>query len=105
MPTFRENPTAAWASLGGPADPSAGDLGRLIDAALRTSHFFVHEGSGLEPEHLPSQELTWEVFKGRLLDRTQTTRRRSFAAWNLYGRDAEQGRSPDPLLSVLHDPA
>jgi hypothetical protein len=46
--------------------------------------------------------IPWEIYKGRLLDASQTRERRTFEAWNIYSID-EFGRSTEPLLSVKLD--
>jgi hypothetical protein len=69
---------------------------------IRPAHFFVGLDLALEWEHVPSEELVWEIFQGRLLDPAHTRQRRSFEAWNVYSR-SDTGRSAEPLLSLKLD--
>ncbi len=104
MPWFRsprlqyegnEFPTAA---------PTAEDAHRLAAEALRPAHFFLGPGISLEAEHVTDEEISWEVFHGRLLPPEQTRRWQRFEAWNLF-LVAEAGRSGEPLLSLKLDSA
>jgi hypothetical protein len=72
--------------------------------ALCPAHFFVGPGFRLEPEHIPNEEVTWEIFHGRLLDRTQTTRRQFFEAWNLF-LAGPGARPPEPVLALKFNDA
>src|SRR5262249_7029263 len=48
------------------------------------------------------EEVPWEVFQGRLLDRAHTRLTQAFEAWNLFRVD-DRGRSAEPLLAVKLD--
>jgi hypothetical protein len=74
----------------------------LAADALSPAHFFLAEPLNLELEHTPREEMYWEIFRGRLLDRPQTNRRQAFESLNLY-RIEETGRSAEPLLSLKLD--
>jgi hypothetical protein len=100
MPRFRER----WED-----HPDEGNAGispdrvrRLVTEALRSVHFFVNPAIRLDREHREAEEISWEIFHGRLLDPAQTTRRQTFEAWNLYLVDPD-GRSADPVLAVRWD--
>jgi hypothetical protein len=71
----------------------------IVADAVAPRHFFVGNGLELEWEHAPAENIPWEIYKGRLLDASQTRERRTFEAWNIYSID-EFGRSTEPLLSV-----
>src|SRR5262249_41403598 len=58
----------------------------------------------LEWDHGTAEDVSWEVFRGRLLDPAHTRERRTFEAWNIYLL-ANGARSPEPLLSVKLDAA
>jgi hypothetical protein len=73
-----------------------------IAKAFGPRHFFVKPTVDLAWEHVPAEELTWEVFHGRLLDAAQTRRRQTFEAWNVH-LIGPAGRSAEPLLSVKLD--
>jgi hypothetical protein len=71
---------------------------------MSPGHFFVGPATTLEWEHRSAEEVSWEVFRGRLLDPAHTRQRRTFESWNLYlMQNAE--RSAEPLLSVKWDAA
>jgi hypothetical protein len=83
---------------------SPDDVRHLIAEAVHPSHFFVGPGTRLEWVHGSAEEISWEVFRGRLLDLAHTRQRRTFEAWNVY-LVASAGRSTEPLLSVKWDAA
>jgi hypothetical protein len=101
MPRFRA-PSVPPEPDSGP--PSLETVRRLAAEALAPAHFFVGSGFGLELEHRAAEEMFWEIFHGRLLDRPQTTRRQTFEAWNLYLL-TEEGRTAEPLVSLKLDAA
>jgi hypothetical protein len=70
--------------------------------AIAPRHFFIGNGLELEWEHAETESIPWEIFKGRLLDASQTRERHTFEAWNVYSID-EFGRSTEPLLSLKLD--
>jgi hypothetical protein len=80
------------------------ELRRAITESVRPGHFFVGSNTRLEWQHVAAEEVSWEVFRGRLLDPAHTRERRTFEAWNVYLLD-DAGRSPEPLLSVKLDAA
>lgn len=99
MPRFRpHNPSVPRST----APPSLADVRRLIADAVRPGHFFVGPATRLEWDHDPAEEISWEVFRGRLLDPAHTRQRRTFEAWNVY-LIADGTRAPEPLLSVKLD--
>jgi hypothetical protein len=69
------------------------------------AHFFVRAPLELTWHHVPNEEVYWELFLGRALDRTQTRRRQRFAAWNVHLLDGHGEPSNEPLISVRHDAA
>src|SRR5260370_29143312 len=85
-----------------PAPLTADAIRQVITDALLPTHFFAGPLLGLEWEHLPAEELPWEVFQGRLLDRTHTRQRRTFEAWNVHALEGGT-RSAEPLLAVKLD--
>jgi hypothetical protein len=78
------------------------EIRSVIADAVAPRHFFIGNGLELEWEHAPAENIPWEIYKGRLLDASQTRERRTFEAWNIYSID-EFGRSTEPLLSVKLD--
>jgi hypothetical protein len=74
----------------------------LIGAAIHLANFFIAPPRSLEWQHVDEHCLAWEIYRGRLLDRSQTNESRCFEAWNVFAIE-EQGRSGEPLLSVLLD--
>src|SRR5437016_4283096 len=83
-----------------PLNPDA--IREVITDALLPVHFFAGPSLGLEWEHLPAEELPWEVFQGRLLERTHTRQQRTFEAWNVHALEGGT-RSAEPLLAVKLD--
>jgi hypothetical protein len=69
------------------------------------AHFFVREPLRLAWQQRPEEEVYWELFLGRALDRTQTRRRQRFASWNIYALDQDCRPSDEPLMSVRYDAA
>jgi hypothetical protein len=100
MARFRR--LAAWSTDLRPA--SIDDVRALAGDSLDPRHFFVNAGLSLDWEHEPAEEVPWEIYKGRLLDGSQTRERRTFEAWNVFAQD-ETGRSTEPLLSLKLDAA
>ncbi len=82
--------------------PTPDDVRRIMGHALSPGHFFVRPPLRLEWEHVAAEEVSWELFRGRLLDSAHTRQRRTFESWNVYLLGAE-GRSAEPLLSVKWD--
>src|SRR6516165_5316566 len=78
------------------------EIRAVIADAVAPRHFFIGDGLELEWEHASAENIPWEIYKGRLLDASQTRERRTFEAWNIYSID-EFGRSMEPLLSVKLD--
>src|SRR5262245_27016653 len=78
------------------------EIRAIVADAVAPRHFFVGNGLELEWLHTPAETIPWEIYKGRLLDASQTRERRTFEAWNIYSID-EFGRSTEPLLSVKLD--
>jgi hypothetical protein len=81
---------------------SPDDLSGVIAEAMRPAHFYIGPATRLEWQHVAAEDVSWEVFRGRLLDPAHTRQRRTFEAWNVY-LIGDEGRSPEPLLSVKLD--
>ncbi|MBL8800269.1 MAG: hypothetical protein JNM56_40685, partial [Planctomycetia bacterium] len=75
-----------------------------IATAVAPGHFFVSGALHLAWRHLPTEELPWENFHGRLLDATQTRQRRTFESWNIHVLDGDAVVA-EPLLSLKLDAA
>ncbi len=102
MPRFRPNATLTAGRP--PGAPTSDEARSLAAAAIAPGHFFVPPPFALECEHVAEETVPWEVYKGRLLGAAQTRQRRTFEAWNVYLVD-EEGRAPEPLLSLKLDAA
>src|SRR5262249_35363341 len=74
----------------------------VIADCLRPAHFFVKPPLELACEHSDAEELSWEIFHGRLLDPTQTRRKQAFEAWNVFAMGSE-GRAAEPTIAVKLD--
>ncbi|HVS35764.1 MAG TPA: hypothetical protein VMS17_09285, partial [Gemmataceae bacterium] len=59
-----------------PSSPSA-PLAEVIQPA----HFYVGPDLVLQWDHVAAEEISWEIFRGRLLDPAHTRERRTFEAW------------------------
>jgi hypothetical protein len=98
-------PSREWRHSGDepqPAPLTPGTIGEVIADALLPVHFFAAAPLELEGEHLPSEEIPWEIFQGHLLDAAQTRQRRTFEAWNVHAVEGGT-RSAEPLLAVKLD--
>ncbi len=71
-------------------------IGQMIDALIRPG-CFVSDGP-LSVVSARAETIPWEIFRGRLLPRTQTRESRSFLSWNVFAGDAAE-----PILSVKFD--
>jgi len=86
-----------------PAALSGADaIRRAVEDALHPSQFLVGKRIALEWAAPLPEEVAWEVFRGRLLDASQTRQRHAFESWNIFQVGAE-GRSPEPILSIKWD--
>lgn len=81
---------------------SLADVTAAIVDVVRPAHFFLAGGLELTWEHVPVEEIPWELFRGRLLERTQTRQMRGFTAWNIHVRERGEA-SAEPLLAVKLD--
>ena len=75
----------------------------VIEEAIQPAHYFVSNGLALEWPSRQTEDISWEIFHGRLLDPAHTRESRQFVAWNIYARD-EAGPSGEPIISVKLDP-
>jgi hypothetical protein len=100
MPQFRY-----FVTIPPPPDGVSPEVIReLLAGVLRPGHFFVPSPFALVAAHNAAEELSWEVFRGRLLDPAYTRLRRTFEAWNLF-LVADGRRSDEPLLALKFDAA
>jgi hypothetical protein len=83
---------------------SPDEVRQRIGEAMSPGHFFVGPATTLEWEHRSAEEVSWEAFRGRLLDPAHTRQRRTFESWNIYLVENAE-RSAEPLLSVKWDAA
>jgi hypothetical protein len=74
-----------------------------IDQMLRPGHFFLAAKNRLTIDHRPNASLPWEVFRGHLLDESQTRAQTTFESWNVFVEPAS-GRPTEPLLAVTFAP-
>ncbi|MFL5243965.1 MAG: hypothetical protein ACJ8FY_17830, partial [Gemmataceae bacterium] len=93
---------AAVKSQSSSAAMTLAGIRRLITEVLSPAHFFASPAIVLDLILVERDELSWEIFQGRLLDPAHTRERHDFEAWNLYLVD-ENGRSGEPLLAVKLD--
>ena len=50
----------------------------LVAEVFRPAHFYLADGLDLEFAHLDAEATVWEIYRGHLLDDTQTRSRQSF---------------------------
>jgi len=75
-----------------------------VDAVLAHGHFYVAHGLELTCACVDAEELSWEIFRGRLLDPAHTREQKLFRSWNVHL--VERGQpSPEPVVSVKWDRA
>lgn len=77
-------------------------LAEAIAAALEPRHFFVAPPGHIGIEQVDREEISWEVFRGHLLDETATRQRATVAAWHVVyrGGDGEVSRP----VSIVYRP-
>lgn len=78
------------------------ELGQLIQAVTSPGRFFLGAGGTMKLAHQPAATVRWEVFRGHLLDASQTREMRSFAIWDLMFRWPDEGME-QPLVSFLFE--
>ncbi len=74
----------------------------LAGRLLAPAHFYAAPEKGLVWEPARDEEISWEIFHGRLLDPAHTRQRRSFLSWGVY-QTGSAGRSAEPVLSLKWD--
>lgn len=79
---------------------SPDDLERAVAAALTPDHFYLDRALTLRIEQRTQESLPWEVFRGHLLDKSQTREERKFASWLVF----LSPEATEPILAVLFDP-
>src|SRR5438477_94799 len=102
MPAFRVLPTFSQPSDSDTSAPGLDEVRSLIGEVLLPAHFFVKRADALEWQTPCREVVSWEVYRGRLLDSAQTRQRQDFEAWNIHWNDAA-GHSAEPILSVKLD--
>lgn len=100
MPGFRLQRLGI--SLAGATRLPIDDVRNAVAEAVQPGHFFIAPPLALVWEHVAREEIPWELFHGRLLERTQTREQHTFESWNVFLTEDGQ-RSAEPLLSVKLD--
>jgi hypothetical protein len=75
-----------------------------IEQLLRPGHFFVAGKGRLQIDRQQQASLPWELFRGHLLDESQTRAQKTFETWNVCVSPADGGAT-EPLLAVLFEPS
>jgi hypothetical protein len=87
----------------GPVTPES--VAELCPRLLAPVHFFAGKGIDLRWEHA-GEEISWEIFHGRLLDPAHTRERAVFTSWNVFlAKPSEAAGVAEPLLSLKLDAA
>jgi hypothetical protein len=77
-------------------------VGQLIDDAMQPGNFFVAPEMRVTWTAARSETIPWEIFRGRLLERSQTREPKTFLTWNLIeSNDAHP--ATEPLISIKLD--
>src|SRR5579864_941115 len=79
------------------------DVRRVVTEVMKPGQFFAGPLLQVRWSH-ENEEIFWEVFNGRVLDRTKTRQRRKFEAWNLHEVEPTIADN-EPVLSVKFDAA
>jgi hypothetical protein len=82
---------------------SPGDVGPLCADLISPAHFFAADALALRWEYRREDEVFWEVFHGRALDRSQTRRRQRFETWGIYDVAPDGSLSDEPVLGIRFD--
>jgi hypothetical protein len=77
-------------------------VGQLIDAAMQPGHFYADPQLHLTWIAARSETIAWEIFRGRLLDASQTRLRKTFLSWHVFQND-ETNPATEPMISVKLD--
>jgi hypothetical protein len=93
MPMRRFRPPTAAAASDATLDLLA--IGQLIDDAMQPGHFYVEPELHLTWIAARAETIPWEVFRGRLLDSSQTRLQQTFLSWHVIEENATE-----PLISV-----
>jgi hypothetical protein len=73
-------------------------ISTAITAAMQPRHFCVADGHTVRCDHDVPERCRWELFRGHLLDPSQTRDVRDFTSWHVYFDQADE-----PLVSVKSD--
>jgi hypothetical protein len=76
---------------------------RLIEAAIDRRNFFIGDESRLRWDYCEREQTYWEIFRGRVLDQTQTRMTRAFESWCVYENNQQSDHADEPLLSIRYD--
>ncbi len=77
-------------------------VGQLIDGALQPGHFFADPALRLTWIAARAETIPWEIFRGRLLPRSQTREERSFLTWHVV-ESIDGVLAAEPTISVKLD--
>src|SRR5688572_8717338 len=75
---------------------------QVIEEVCLPGHFYLPGPLDLTWETGKAEEISWEVFRGRLLEAAQTRQRHTFLSWNIF-QVLPEGRSAEPLLAIKLD--
>lgn len=81
-----------------------GNIAKLAAEVLQPGHFFIGPGMDLLCEHMPYEEIAWEVARGRLVPSRYARQLKGFSSWNVY-HVHDRRRSAAPILSIKLDAA
>jgi hypothetical protein len=72
------------------------DIRQAVAAALTPDHFYLDPSLELRVEHRDRDCIPWEIYRGHLLDRSQTWQECSFESWLIFLRKD----AAEPTLAV-----
>lgn len=70
-----------------------------IERVLQPGNFFVAAPGRLRIEHVASEEVSWEIFRGHLLEPASTRRRATFESWHVW-LDTDASTPGAPVVSL-----
>ncbi len=81
---------------------TASEIRTAIRLALRPGHFFVKPPGRLQIDPAESKAIPWELFRGHLLDRSQTRLEKELDSYSIFCLP-DPGTCSEPLLAIRWD--
>ena len=104
MSNASDRPPNATSAIRGTRPLALETVRALVRETCRPRCFFAGNELALSWDEVAKETVSWELYRGRLLDPAHTRQERTFNAWNIWLHEGDE-RSAEPLLSVKLDPA